>query len=684
MKKSLLGKLLILYLTIFSLIFIFTGCNMFNGQPDSSHVHDYKTIKYNQEKHWFECDCGEKSNETNHSLVNDSCICGYTVNQSHVHDYSLLKYDALTHWFECLCGEKNNMANHSGGTATEDSRPICKICRQEYGSVLGHVHNYNQEIVSSLYLKEPAKCESKAQYYYSCNCGEKGKETFESGAVLGHAYGDFVSVGNAQHKKTCVNDNSHTVTEDCSGGAATCTQKAKCKDCGAEYGSTLGHNYGNPTYTWDNNQCTAARVCLRNINHEETETVVGTYYKDTDATCTALEKGHYVASFTNSNFTTQATEKNSASVGETKPHNYNKLEKSATQHWYECVCGDKNGIEGHNPGANATETTDQKCTECDYIITPALNHVHTLHLIKVDAVAQSCTEEGNIEYYTCSCGKWFTDNTASIEITDIDSVVVAKDDHEYKKLEKSSTEHWYECVCGDKNNVEAHKGGSATCKVKAVCEVCTVAYGGFAEHAQKQIWETSNTHHYHECVYGCTEKLNYGEHDWDTGIITKTPTNIEKGEKTFTCTICSKTKIEKISINGSTIVVSSKSVNKGENVEIIVSIYNNPGIWSALLEIEIDANVFEFVSYDISLSIFNDFGECGFDSNDNKFKFNGQHNSVENNETKDGVIFKITLKAKDNIAEKSSNLMLDIIEVINVDMQDILLNKIDGNITIEE
>ena len=83
------------------------------------------------------------------------------------------------------------------------------------------------------------------------------------------------------------------------------------------------------------------------------------------------------------------------SYGEFEEHSHATLKNNETQHWYECVCGDKGNIEKHISGEGASETTDPKCTVCDYVITPALDHVHTLHLTKVNAKAQSCTEEGN-------------------------------------------------------------------------------------------------------------------------------------------------------------------------------------------------------------------------------------------------------------------------------------------------
>ena len=70
-----------------------------------------------------------------------------------------------------------------------------------------------------------------------------------------------------------------------SGGTATCTQKAKCKDCGAEYGDVLGHDFTTSwthddnmhwkqcsrcdekddvgPHTWDNGTITTAPTCTK-------------------------------------------------------------------------------------------------------------------------------------------------------------------------------------------------------------------------------------------------------------------------------------------------------------------------------------------------------------------------------------------------------------------------------------
>ena len=50
-------------------------------------------------------------------------------------------------------------------------------------------------------------------------------------------------------------------------------------------------------------------------------------------------------------------------------------------------------------------------------------------------------------------------------------------DHQSNDWEHNDTEHWQVCTCGAVFNKAAHSGGMATCKAKAVCEICKASYG---------------------------------------------------------------------------------------------------------------------------------------------------------------------------------------------------------------
>ena len=214
--------------------------------------------------------------------------------------------------------------NCHGGTATCTAKAVCETCGSEYGEM--KAHDFTAEKADDKYLKSAATCIAKAVYYKSCAiCGEKGTETFEYGNPLGHDYGAWTSNGDGTHTRVCSRDASHAETDDCHGGTASCTKKAVCEDCKAEYGDLLPHDftaeqaeekylksaatctekavyyksctvcgekstetfeYGNPLGhdygAWtSNDNGTHTRVCSRDAIHTETENCSGG-----EATCT--------------------------------------------------------------------------------------------------------------------------------------------------------------------------------------------------------------------------------------------------------------------------------------------------------------------------------------------------------------------------------------------------------------
>ena len=60
----------------------------------------------------------------------------------------------------------------------------------------------------------------------------------------GHTYGEWASNGDGTHTRKCTVDGcAGSETKDCSGGKATCRDKAKCAVCGAEYGKLDAENH---------------------------------------------------------------------------------------------------------------------------------------------------------------------------------------------------------------------------------------------------------------------------------------------------------------------------------------------------------------------------------------------------------------------------------------------------------
>ena len=62
----------------------------------------------------------------------------------------------------------------------------------------------------------------------------------------GHTYGEWTSNGDGTHTRRCTVDGcTGSETKDCSGGTATCTEKAKCSACGAGYGNLNPAHHAN-------------------------------------------------------------------------------------------------------------------------------------------------------------------------------------------------------------------------------------------------------------------------------------------------------------------------------------------------------------------------------------------------------------------------------------------------------
>ena len=85
-----------------------------------------------------------------------------------------------------------------------------------------------------------------------------------------------------------------------------------------------------------------------------------------------------------------------------------------------------------------------------------------------------------------------------------------------------------------------------------------------AEHTHEYAatWSSDETEHWHACTgENCTEVKDKAAHTWNDGEITTPATETADGIKTFTCTVCEKTKtesVEYVPVGGETNVLAGK------------------------------------------------------------------------------------------------------------------------------
>ena len=204
-----------------------------------------------------------------------------------------------------------------------------------------------------------------------------------------------------------------------SGGTATCTQKAKCKDCGAEYGDVLGHDF---TTSWTHDDNMHWKQCSRCDKKDD----VGPHTWDNGTITTA-------PTCTKAGEETYSCTKCGATKIELIPatgHSWKSdWTSDATHHWYECAnesCDvtDNAGKKGYaeHSGGKATCKAQAVCEICgdSYGSLDPNNHTDLKH---IDAKAATAAEEGNIAYWYCDgCKKYFSDKDGTKEIAKADTV----------------------------------------------------------------------------------------------------------------------------------------------------------------------------------------------------------------------------------------------------------------------
>ena len=296
----------------------------------------------------------------------------------------------------------------------------------------------------------------------------------------GHTFGEWVSDDDGKHTRKCTVDGCDAFeTENCSGGNATCTEKAVCDACGKAYGEFDGTNHEGGVQEWTTrtpfnheqkwNCCGAVivaseahewkdgvcrecgYVCLHNDTDKDhicdyCEKIISEHEdKDKNHICDYCEKTISEHEDADKNHICDYCEKTiSEHEDKDKNHICDYCEKIISEHEDKDknhICDycektisehedtDKNhicdycgkGITNHS-GGKATCTEKAVCEICNepYGEIDGASHADLRH---IEAKTATKDAEGNVEYWYCeACNKYYSDEAATKEIKKTDTV----------------------------------------------------------------------------------------------------------------------------------------------------------------------------------------------------------------------------------------------------------------------
>ena len=130
-----------------------------------------------------------------------------------------------------------------------------------------HTCEFTKQKIEDKYKKLNATCERKAIYYYSCECGEKGEETFEYGELTDHVYDKRIR-WNAylESEATCEKGATYYFLCEC-GKKGTETY---------EYGEIVDHSYENGICIWCKKQKVSKGLNYKLVEDGTYEVSIGT------------------------------------------------------------------------------------------------------------------------------------------------------------------------------------------------------------------------------------------------------------------------------------------------------------------------------------------------------------------------------------------------------------------------
>ena len=269
-----------------------------------------------------------------------------------------------------------------------------------------------------------------------------------------------------------------TITEcEHSGGEATCTKKAKCEICGAEYGETKPHSY--------------AQIKLPE-------------YLKSAATCTA--KAVYYTSCTECGRSSEGTaDEATFEYGNALGHKYGEwVSNGDGTHTRVCANDSTHTETKACHGGKATCTAKAICEVCGKAYGEMKPHSYT-NKKSPEYLKSAATCTAKAVYYTscadCGLSSKGTADEATFEYGNALG-------HKYGEWVSNGNGTHSRVCANDSTHIETKNchGGKATCTAKAICEVCGKAYGEMTAHT---FTAKSTVSRYLKKAATCTEKSEY-------------------------------------------------------------------------------------------------------------------------------------------------------------------------------
>ena len=406
------------------------------------HEHDFsETWTKNEDAHWHECSCGEKSGEAAHKAAtktdctaNTVCsVCNYKIADGNAqHSWSDWTSTGETeHKHTCQNPGCNaaETANHTESTAANcTTSAYCDVCNSNYGSA-----NINNHTYGTLIAKKGATCTVDGmKAHYHCGCGSyfdenKVATTAEALKIAAsHTYGDWnngvsatcTSTGTKAHQ-TCSVCSKHfdingteildlTIAKDASNHTyGTLVEKVDA-NC-TKNGMKAHYHCGCGSYFDENKVATtAAELKINKTGHTFTHT------EQKAATCTEPgNKGYVHCSKCDTYFADSVLEKENGGKyveGGTLPNAFESTYIIPAGHKYSewipvdpATCTGE-GTLGHYHCDKCGKNFDAEKNGLDSLVIPALTHSFTNYVSKDDA---TCTADGT-KTATCDrvgCGE---------------------------------------------------------------------------------------------------------------------------------------------------------------------------------------------------------------------------------------------------------------------------------------